>query len=259
MALELEEEALAARKANVRRFGATWLRPPGVTKTYQAMVDEAAERAEQESIAHREAALAEQQAAAEEEARRMRSVHGMDVDGEDDVEGMERDLDGEVPDADNVGGSDVEEDGHLPSDEEDGDDRDLDDDVPEAGAYEHTDTEAEDSTSDEEAGSPAQMAEEHITPESRGNATGNGGGGRGPTVVQSFRMPLPPPARGSGHSSSQADPDSSLLRSSPIAARPSRRTGQSTWAAARSRYEMRSRRDGGDASQRLTENRPSGL
>ena len=233
-ALDAEEEAILARKANVRRFGATWLRPPGISKTYQAMVDEAAERAEQEAIARREAALAEEQQAAEEEARRVRMMHGggtMDLDGEDDEAGvMERDLDEEVPEADEEGSEDSELEEHdfgL-----DGT-RDLDDDVPDAGSYEHTDTDLEDS-SDEDAGTPAQMAEEHVTPEYRGaSSAGTGGGARGPTVVQNMTMALPPPAPRSGASSSHGDLHSSMLVSSPTMARQPRRARQApmrSWA-----------------------------
>ena len=47
--LRAEENAIEARKAKVRRFGATWLKPPGVSKTLQGMWDEKAEREEQEA------------------------------------------------------------------------------------------------------------------------------------------------------------------------------------------------------------------
>ena len=63
------------------------------------MIDEAVERAEQEALARREAAQNETQAAAEEEARRQMA---MDIDGGGITagDGMERNLDDEVPEAD---------------------------------------------------------------------------------------------------------------------------------------------------------------
>ncbi len=52
------------RKRNIRMFGATWLKPPGVHKTLQQMLDEAAEREEQARMleqAEEEAAALEAQ------------------------------------------------------------------------------------------------------------------------------------------------------------------------------------------------------
>ena len=57
--LTLDEKTLAQRKLNVQKFGAGWLRPPGVLKTYQASLDEQVEREEQEALARREEALME--------------------------------------------------------------------------------------------------------------------------------------------------------------------------------------------------------
>ncbi|KAF2710893.1 hypothetical protein K504DRAFT_465927 [Pleomassaria siparia CBS 279.74] len=94
-ALSADENVIDQRKQNVRRFGAGWIRPPGVAKTYQATMDEAAEREEQEILARREQVLldlaAAQQDATNEEAR---------AEGEDEDMGEgERDLDDEVPEA----------------------------------------------------------------------------------------------------------------------------------------------------------------
>ena len=161
--LRADENAVTNRKANIRRFGAGWLRPPGIPKTLQGMADERAEREEQEIAAQREFAQAEAQAAAEAEALE-REQHGM-VMGER-PEFLERDLDDDVPDADEDDGAaedwvddeqDLDDEGILPAMEaegegdyaEDGGGRDLDDDVPEAGSYQHTDTEAEDESSDD--------------------------------------------------------------------------------------------------------------
>ena len=51
--LRNDENALALRKANIRRFGAGWLKPPGVSKTLQGMRDEEVEKEEQEAVAAR--------------------------------------------------------------------------------------------------------------------------------------------------------------------------------------------------------------
>ncbi len=127
------------------------------------MADERAEREEQDSAAQREFVLAEAQAAAEAEALE-REQQGM-ATGEGGEE-LERDLDDDVPDADEedeMGDDwvddeqDIDDDGLLPGMEnegegdygDDGGRRDLDADVPEAGSYQHTDTEAEDETSDD--------------------------------------------------------------------------------------------------------------
>lgn len=47
--LRNDENLILQRKANIRRFGAGWLRPPGVGKTLQGIDDERAEREEVES------------------------------------------------------------------------------------------------------------------------------------------------------------------------------------------------------------------
>lgn len=163
--LRADENALTNRKANIRRFGAGWLRPPGIPKTLQGMADERAEREEQESAAQREFALAEAQAAAEAEALE-REQHAMAM-GEGPQE-LERDLDDDVPDADDDDAAadewvddeqDLDDEGMLPGMEEEGEGdyadegvgRDLDDDVPEAGSYQHTDTEVEDESSNDGA------------------------------------------------------------------------------------------------------------
>jgi len=186
-ALRADEANIEQRKQNVRRFGAAWLRPPGVAKTYQAQMDEEAERAEQAELARREALMNELAA-----AERSQVQLGTDGAGEEPTE--ERDLDADIPDADAealedgddgevegeqdvtfneesfLEGSDLmheqeEEDllsqqmirleeaeleGRLQDERDLGLERDLDDDVPEAGSYEHTDTEEELESSDNE-------------------------------------------------------------------------------------------------------------
>lgn len=93
---------------------------------------------------------------------------------EDDESGMdnqERDLDDDIPDADE-GHEWIDEEDGLPVEEGDGDygddqgldmdagmeTRDLDDDVPEAGSYQHTDTDVEDESSDIETGSGGRQS-----------------------------------------------------------------------------------------------------
>ena len=92
----------------------------------------------------------------------------MGIAGEDGEVVEERDLDDDIPEADDghwIDDEDVED--AMPTEEGDGDyaedvaaadlagdaqERDLDDDVPEAGSYQHTDTDLEDDSSlDEEA------------------------------------------------------------------------------------------------------------
>ncbi|KAI9813985.1 MAG: hypothetical protein M1827_003449 [Pycnora praestabilis] len=217
------ETHIATRKLHIQRFGSTWIRPPGVPKTYQAMMDEAAEREEQEMVAQRElAAFEAQQAAEDEEAMAEGEGVGAGPEGLVDQggmmgrevrgwgEGVERDLDEDVPEAEDeegtfleegeeegeseegemmiqegdvtgeidegLAGAEEEESAFLLNDDGMGAERDLDEDVPEAGSYQHTDTEVEDESSDGDGWSHAGGGS--------GNARGSGlglgrlGGGR---------------------------------------------------------------------------------
>ncbi|CAN9360487.1 unnamed protein product [Alternaria alternata] len=96
--LTADENTIAQRKLNVRRFGAGWLRPPGVTKTLQAIDDERLEKEEQEMMQRREQVMmdlaAAQQDAANEEQRERGEMEEDAGEGE-----VERDLDDEVPEA----------------------------------------------------------------------------------------------------------------------------------------------------------------
>lgn len=92
---------------------------------------------------------------------------------DDDSGAEERDLDDDIPDADDEMNNWIDEDGDdvLPVDEGEGDyadvdglgeegeleERDLDDDVPEAGSYQHTDTDVEDDSSEHESGRRRSM------------------------------------------------------------------------------------------------------
>lgn len=116
--LAADEIAMAARKLNISRFGATWLRPAGVPKTLQAMQDEELEKAELAEAERRARVLAEETAAAEEAARRAIGDGAGDDAAEGDEAGgafdeeMERDLDAEVPDAETgVGGASYSDEG----------------------------------------------------------------------------------------------------------------------------------------------------
>ena len=99
------------------------------------------------SIPHRELALAEAQAAAEEEAL----ANGEPIDGLDDPDDdLAHNLDDDVPDAEEDIPIDEQALAEMNDDGGEGDyadQPDLDDDVPEAGSYQHTDTEVEDDSS----------------------------------------------------------------------------------------------------------------
>ncbi|KAI9774882.1 MAG: hypothetical protein M1840_000098 [Geoglossum simile] len=132
--LQLDEEFVVQRKLNIQRFGAAWIRPPGVPKTYQMMMDELAEREEAEAQAAREAQM-------------MQGVEEAEFDVAEEEEGAEQDLDDQIPEAEDLLGDDEEE---LAEEDEGMDEQDLDDDVPEAGSYQHTDTEQSDDEDDDD-------------------------------------------------------------------------------------------------------------
>ena len=179
--LKAEETAIESRKAAVRNFGSHWIRPPGISKTLQAMIEEALEREEQAELERQEAGMRDMQAQQQLAEAQQQAQETEQNDGED---GEERDLDAEIPDADattadvtfnedsmmegsqveitdqnieDEGGNENEMEvaeltGAAQDEEELGIEmeRDLDDSVPEAGSYQHTDTEVEDSDSDSE-------------------------------------------------------------------------------------------------------------
>jgi len=117
-----DEHAISSRKHNIRRFGAGWIKPPGVAKTLQAETEEKAEREEQEALQRREQMMMDMQAQQEVEEARNRAAAAAEEGGEEaDVEGEEeRDLDEEIPDAD---GEEEEEE----EDEDEDEDEDLSD------------------------------------------------------------------------------------------------------------------------------------
>ncbi|KAJ5928055.1 hypothetical protein N7466_007011 [Penicillium verhagenii] len=124
-ALAMEERALRARKQNIATFGYSWIKPAGCPKTMLGMKEEEAEREE---------ALAA--AAAELNAEGLMEDDMALTQGEEGEEeqGMERDLDDEIPDADAEGlveeGEEGLEDDQV-VDEESYMERDLDDEIPE--------------------------------------------------------------------------------------------------------------------------------
>ncbi|KAF2855304.1 hypothetical protein T440DRAFT_464571 [Plenodomus tracheiphilus IPT5] len=95
-ALTNDENMIEQRKQNVRRFGAGWLRPPGVAKTLQAMKDEELEKEEQEMMQRREQVMMDLSAAQQEAANAEQREQGEQMEGQEDEE---RDLDDEVPEA----------------------------------------------------------------------------------------------------------------------------------------------------------------
>ena len=103
--LKADEDAIRKRKENIARLGSTWIKPPGVAKTLQAETEERLEREEQEMLAQREQLMADLAARqAEEEARQAAAANQEQADAME-----ERDLDEEVPDADDVADEDEED------------------------------------------------------------------------------------------------------------------------------------------------------
>lgn len=127
-ALLVEERALRARKQNIASFGYSWIKPAGCAKTMLGMKEEEAEREEALAAAATEMNAVDGDGMMDDEM-------GMGGEGEEDEEqGMERDLDDEIPDADaeglvEEGEEGLEEDGI--GEEEGYMERDLDDDIPE--------------------------------------------------------------------------------------------------------------------------------
>ncbi|PFH61544.1 hypothetical protein XA68_17047 [Ophiocordyceps unilateralis] len=118
--LRADEQALLWRRAQVQNFGSAWLKPPAVPKTLHQMREEKREQEEHQEALRREQ-LAQELAEAE--------AAGLPDDGMmDDVQlDGTRDLDDDVPDADDqfaMDEDDEDEDGLEEGDEEDDDDDD---------------------------------------------------------------------------------------------------------------------------------------
>ncbi|KAH7118002.1 hypothetical protein B0J11DRAFT_583377 [Dendryphion nanum] len=256
-ALVADENNIYQRKQNVRRFGAGWIKPPGVAKTYQAKMDEDAEREEQEQLARREQVLLDLAAAQTDAANQDAAAQG----DEEMMEG-ERDLDDEVPEAEadesdissNLDDSEVEEgDTSALGDQtaevtfnEDSfiegsmmqadvqhrlemeeaemagvlqDERDLDDDIPEAGSYEHTDTEIDSDSDENEASLLSAPSAQRRRSGRRSSGIRSGRSQRNSAILDVH----PRSSFGVEGSSSILD-GSSFLRSSPAVARASLRS-----------------------------------
>ncbi|EFR03373.1 hypothetical protein MGYG_06372 [Nannizzia gypsea CBS 118893] len=149
-----EERALKLRKQNIASFGFSWIRPAGFPKTMMGLREEEMECEEGTGAGLGEGDI-------EEEEEFMEGIEGgeggMGLDGAGEGEegdtGMERDLDGDIPDGDGEGfglieegeeGYDDEEEEFLDEEEEGMMERDLDDDVPEAPDGDEEDEEEED-------------------------------------------------------------------------------------------------------------------
>ncbi|KAI5195174.1 hypothetical protein E4T39_08318 [Aureobasidium subglaciale] len=114
-----DEHAISSRKHNIRRFGAGWIKPPGVAKTLQAETEEKIEREEQEAQQRREQMMMDMQAQQEvEEARNRANAAAEEENPGGEEEQEERDLDEEIPDAD-VEDEESEGDDISDSDEDD--------------------------------------------------------------------------------------------------------------------------------------------
>ncbi|KAJ5478583.1 hypothetical protein N7530_004092 [Penicillium desertorum] len=126
--LAAEERSLRARKLNIASFGYSWIKPAGCAKTMLGMKEEEAER--EEAL---QAAAAEMEAAEGEGI--MDDEMGMQRGEVEEDEGMERDLDDDIPNAEEASG--LIEEGEEGLEEDDAGDegeymeRDLDDDIPE--------------------------------------------------------------------------------------------------------------------------------
>lgn len=127
--LAAEERSLRSRKLNIASFGYSWIRPAGCAKTMLGMKEEEAER--EEAL---QAAAAEMEAAEGEGI--MDDDMGMQTGEVEEDEGMERDLDDDIPNAEEEASGLIEEGEEGLEEDNIGDEgeymeRDLDDDIPE--------------------------------------------------------------------------------------------------------------------------------
>lgn len=99
--LAADEAAIVHRKTAIQNFGSYWIRPPGISKTLQAMNEEALEAAEQEEMMRQEQGLRDMQA--QQQAEELREQAAQNAEQEEEEGGGERDLDEDIPDADAEG------------------------------------------------------------------------------------------------------------------------------------------------------------
>ncbi|RDA88789.1 hypothetical protein CP533_4028 [Ophiocordyceps camponoti-saundersi (nom. inval.)] len=113
--LQVEEQAVLQRRTHVQNFGSSWLKPPGVLKTLQQLREERREYEEHQEAVRRER-LARELAEAE-------AVGLPDDDMMDDVQlDGARDLDDDVPTADEHFAMDEDDDVDVDDDDEADDD-----------------------------------------------------------------------------------------------------------------------------------------
>ncbi|KAI1185098.1 Apc15p protein-domain-containing protein [Nemania serpens] len=140
--LRADEQNLERRRQNVMNFGSAWLKPPGVPKTLHQLREERREAEEHQEALRREQLAQELAEAAEAEAAGAAAAAAAAAGGVDgDPDAM---LDAPPPDGDD-GMDDVQLDGT----------RDLDDDIPEAddadfGLSDNEDEDEDDDEDDEE-------------------------------------------------------------------------------------------------------------
>ncbi|KAI1825093.1 Apc15p protein-domain-containing protein [Xylaria intraflava] len=132
--LRADEQNIERRRLNVTDFGCAWLKPPGLPKTLHQLREERREAEEHQEALRREQ-LAQELAEAEAEAAAGvgdevagPGAEAMLDDGMDDVQlDGARDLDDEIPEADDAGfGLSGDEDEDEEDDEEDDDEDDED-------------------------------------------------------------------------------------------------------------------------------------
>lgn len=116
-----DEHISNRRRANVKEYGISWIKPPGVTKTLYQMREEKREQEE-----HQEAMRREELARELEEANGAATLDEGAEPAEENEEDGQHDLDDDIPDADDEfgmhDGNDDEEDEDATEEEEEDDD-----------------------------------------------------------------------------------------------------------------------------------------
>ncbi|KAF3941254.1 hypothetical protein ABW19_dt0209511 [Dactylella cylindrospora] len=150
--LAIDEDAVEKRKLHIARFGATWIKPPGMMKTLQGVIDEELERAEQMALEETTVdeigmgGLGDVNMVGGEPVEIVEDGDEEEGDGEvgEEEEGEEGevgeeglmeegevDLDADIPEADSAGWSEDEEDEEEEEDEDEEEDIDEEDDEAE--------------------------------------------------------------------------------------------------------------------------------
>ncbi|KAF7504328.1 hypothetical protein GJ744_002448 [Endocarpon pusillum] len=131
--LLVDESVIAHRKAAISTYGYSWLRPAGVAKTMLGRREEEAEREELERQMREQEEMEAEIERGEELARQGRLRGEQLLEGEGaGAEGLgQRDLDDDIPDAEEGLPTQQENEGEA---QEDAGDADLDDEIPDADA-----------------------------------------------------------------------------------------------------------------------------